>query len=630
MLTEDLADRSDNEKLPLTGRLTPVGCSSESEYGKGTLENKGDELGKLQLLAEHEKLSAHLSALTRHFAHVQLRLQQVVGSSLEDREVCSAYILYLLSYSIYVHPFFSQHLLHELHEFASTGIPDIICQPSKYSQDINSEHLIEDEKNREREFINDLKQKLDELERYAQAAGSLDGCPTSVTIEKQKVLIDQLREKLDLQLDDVSVSKLSAEELRKLVDQGIHQLTNPVKLKENLIVQMRTQINDLESFVEFLKADSGNTVTSNTTDLAQNSSESAKLLNASLPTTTTMVNSKVLVKSNNTQTPTKPPPVTRQQPQQSSSNINTNFTQSFKKFVILTQLYTFLLVTCGTRNMQKKNASPSATVMKKGTIAKKHFGDLRAKLEIAIEKVLNVIRHSNSVMSRNNNYTDDDVSSTSSEEYENVRIVQLRSQKEEYDSEEVVLAVRQVLAPALQALMEHGLYEINYSTSLAAWGCFATRGGSVLYKDETMHVWKLFLRYYAMKHGNDFSNSPARKLSQSFSLDVIGGKPITLKQCLLSAIDTVVKLHEKHNKSMDSCFKAFICLALNEKKLVSFLRVLIKTIPLIENYYQSWSYTKTTGFNDALHALDRLTSIEFHLPVDISVRRFVNIKDLYE
>jgi hypothetical protein len=30
-------------------------------------------------------------------------------------------------------------------------------------------------------------------------------------------------------------------------------LTNPVKLKENLITQMRTQINDLEKFIEFLK-----------------------------------------------------------------------------------------------------------------------------------------------------------------------------------------------------------------------------------------------------------------------------------------------------------------------------------------------------------------------------------------
>ena len=43
---------------------------------------------KLALLEEHEKLSASLAALTRHFAHVQLRLQQVVSAPTpEDREV---------------------------------------------------------------------------------------------------------------------------------------------------------------------------------------------------------------------------------------------------------------------------------------------------------------------------------------------------------------------------------------------------------------------------------------------------------------------------------------------------------------------------------------------------------------
>jgi hypothetical protein len=36
------------------------------------------------------------------------------------------------------------------------------------------------------------------------------------------------------------------------------------------------------------------------------------------------------------------------------------------------------------------------------------------------------------------------------------------------------------------------------------------------------------------------------------------------------------------------------------------------------------------GFHDALHSLNRLTSINFHLPIDISVRRFVNNQDLIE
>ena len=98
-----------------------------------------------------------------------------------------------------------QSLLFELHEFASSGIPDVMCHASMY----NNEQIIEDEKCREKEFIHDLKQKLDELEHYAAASGSLEGVPTSVTMEKQRVLIDQLRSKLDIQLDDASVSKLS-------------------------------------------------------------------------------------------------------------------------------------------------------------------------------------------------------------------------------------------------------------------------------------------------------------------------------------------------------------------------------------------------------------------------------------
>lgn len=84
-----------------------------------------------------------------------------------------------------------------------------MCQPTI---DVH-EQVIEGEKCREKEFINELKQKLDELEHYAAASGSLEGAPTSVMIEKQRILIDRLRQKLHLQLDDAAVSKLSFVEL---------------------------------------------------------------------------------------------------------------------------------------------------------------------------------------------------------------------------------------------------------------------------------------------------------------------------------------------------------------------------------------------------------------------------------
>ncbi|CAF4910295.1 unnamed protein product, partial [Rotaria magnacalcarata] len=334
MLQEDSSD----EKFSMTGRLTPIGgASSDTEYGKSANEEFYE---KVELLEEHERLNASLSALTRHFAHVQLRLQQVVSApTAEDRE----------------------NLLIELHEFASSGIPDVMCRSSMYTNDrTTNEELIENEKLREKEFISELKQKLDELERYAAASGSLEGVPTSVTMEKQRVLIDQLRTKLDLQLDDASVSKLSAEELRKLVDQAIHQLTNPVKLKENLITQMRTQINDLEKFIEFLKADSA---------------AAAAAATSLAPT----LNDKKCIESSKS-TPTKSNPTTtasplkmRQPTSKLSSDSQTNFSQTMKKVLILTQLYTFLLLTCGTRSMQTKPNQPTPTT-KKDVVAKKHYG----------------------------------------------------------------------------------------------------------------------------------------------------------------------------------------------------------------------------------------------------------------
>jgi len=51
------------------------------------------------LLAEHERLNASLAALTRHFAHVQLRLQQVVSAPTpEDREVINRFFLHYIHF----------------------------------------------------------------------------------------------------------------------------------------------------------------------------------------------------------------------------------------------------------------------------------------------------------------------------------------------------------------------------------------------------------------------------------------------------------------------------------------------------------------------------------------------------
>jgi hypothetical protein len=68
---------------------------------------------------------------------------------------------------------------------------------------------------------------------------------------------------------------------------------------------------------------------------------------------------------------------------------------------------------------------------------------------------------------------------------------------------------------------------------------------------------------------------------------------------------------------------------ISEKKLVVYIKQLLKTPILIENNYQNWSYIKTTGFDDALKALDQLKILNPILPVDKSTTRRKQTKDLF-
>ncbi len=68
------------------------------------------------------------------------------------------------------------------------------------------------------------------------------------------------------------------------------------------------------------------------------------------------------------------------------------------------------------------------------------------------------------------------------------------------------------------------------------------------------------------------------------------------KQSLLWAIHTVLKEHGRFKRSADSEFKALVCMALNEQRLVSWLQLLCKSGTLIHSHYQPWSYMAQTGF----------------------------------
>ena len=97
---------------------------------------------------------------------------------------------------------------------------------------------------------------MQDLESYAyESAGGNDDdlMPSLLVLEKQKIVINELKEKINLPLDNLN--KLTNDELKQAVDSAIFQIINPAKVKEQLVTQLKTQISDLERFIDFLQGE---------------------------------------------------------------------------------------------------------------------------------------------------------------------------------------------------------------------------------------------------------------------------------------------------------------------------------------------------------------------------------------
>lgn len=562
MATDESYDSLDEHYDRPAERWAPLGAANTTPPLSGA-EYDGygdDQAGQLkQLEEEQEQLNSSLLALTTHFAQVQFRLKQIVSADQEEKEI----------------------LLKELEEFAFKGIPDVrgckVQDAQMLHEASEKEHdqKIQEQRRKQQELITQLKDQLDDLENYAFETGDIE-LPTSKTLEKQKVIIDELRTKLDLDLDHFN--KLSTEELKMVVDKAIGQIVNPAKVKEKLVDQLKTQIVDLERFIEFLQGES------------QGSGAPGQ---CSCP-----VHGKTVGTRKPTHNRSKD---NIENEKRDSKRVRDTTLSIMKQALTVLQIFAVSQFGCGGREFQKN--------LLKRTTKGNHWGDLRARLEVAIENVarLALVKESETIES---DYTSDS---------EDAPVFQC--------NQELVTAVRKELSMALRDLLQHGLMEVGQSTSLVPFGCFPSR--SARQPAKMMHAWDLFIKYYEMKHGAEYTQSPARKLSQSFDLDIVGGKPVTAKQTLLSAIDQVLATHGPLKRSEDSQLKAFVCLALNEKRLVQWLRLVLRTSSLVEFYYQPWSYVMKTGFDDALQSLDKLAKLNMNLPVDLAVRPFNNIRDAF-
>ncbi|OCT62750.1 RUN domain-containing protein 1 isoform X2 [Xenopus laevis] len=564
-MSADEMSLSDGE--PFTGeRWAPVGAvaeetnekdSKQTEEGQASCSVRlrsgsvsGELVEKLRRLEdEQELLNSSLLALTSHFAQVQFRLKQIVRAEGGEKE----------------------KLLAELEDFAFKGSPHVLGtrmleeQVLDDSSEWEKRERIEAQRQKQRELIVQLKTQLDDLETFAYQEGNYDSLPQSMVMEKQRVIIDELIKKLDVNFQE-DISCLSPEELRQRVDAAIAQIVNPARVKEQLVEQLKTQIRDLEMFIQFIQDEVGSPV-----DCSASGTEGYS------PNTKTNHRNKMT-------------------PEQAHKMRETRL-HLLRRALAVLQMFAVSQFGCGT------GAVP--TSLWQQDESNRDFSPLIKKLQESVEKVRQLAQR---------NQTHEHV----------VSVKELAVG----GKDELTITVRKELAVAIRDLLSHGLYATSQGMSLvlAPIACLIPVFST---SPPTMHPWELFVKYYKEQNGKAFVESPARKLSQSFSLPVSGNRKVTPKQSLLSAIHTVLTEHDPFKRGADSEFKALMCMALNEQRLVSWLNLLCKSGVLIQTHYQPWSYMASSGFESALNILSRLSTLKFSLPVDLAVRQLKNIKDAF-
>ncbi|XP_045155392.1 RUN domain-containing protein 1, partial [Echinops telfairi] len=438
------------------------------------------------------------------------------------------------------------------------------------------------QREKQKELILQLKTQLDDLETFAYQEGSSDSLPQSVILERQRVIIDELIKKLDMNLNE-DISSLSTEELRQRVDAAVAQIVNPARVKEQLVEQLKTQIRDLEMFIHFIQDEVG----------------------SPLPTGDGHCECKAGRKTGSDSprpgaSGSRLPPGNGKVKPEDVRRVRELGLHLMRRALAVLQIFAVSQFGCATGQIPQ-------SLWQSGQ-ADRDYSPLLKRLEVSVDRVKQLaLRH------QPHNHV---VTSASLPD------LTLGGK------DELTAAVRKELTVAVRDLLAHGLYASSPGMSLvmAPIACLLPAFSSA---PEAMHPWELFVKYYHAKNGRAYVESPARKLSQSFALPMVGGTVVTPKQSLLTAIHMVLTEHDPFKRSADSELKALVCMALNEQRLVSWVNLICKSGALIESHYQPWSYMAHTGFESALNLLSRLSSLKFTLPVDLAVRQLKNIKDAF-
>lgn len=536
-LGQSLKSRVSEDSKEIGDGLDYYDTMSETEWKSARLSSShSDDIGSLndalrvqQLEEEQERLNNSLFSLSSHFAQVQFRIKQMNEAAPHDRE----------------------KLLTELQDFAFKGCTDMNELQRLRSESESGNDVLEKQNERQKELLKQLREQVEDLERTAYENGE-GALPSTDILKKQKAVLDNLREKIELNLD---IDKMNQTEIQRNVDDALKQLVNPLKEKGQLVDQLQTQITDLERFVNFLQKEN-----------AENSNQTTPV--RSMGST----------------------------PLSGAKSKNNSFLSG--------------IIGCSTGRFQKNQL--------KNTLKGNHYGDERAHVQLAVDATQQVLEK----------YTLLSFDSAAKGQLEEVQVE--NDEVFERSEEEVVTVVRKQLCPALKALLEHGmLSETVVHKRIPGLGCFVTKTTNDEKSTCLNHIWDVIIYFYSMKTGRDTTDAPVRKLSQSFKLDHVGGRSITSKQILLTTIENIISTHARLKRSKDAHWKAFVSAAMNEKKLPAWLRIIFRTRQVVEMCYNSWSYVARTGCEELYTLLEDLHKYSIHLPVDLALRPFEQIKDAF-
>lgn len=239
-------------------------------------------------------------------------------------------------------------------------------------------------------------------------------------------------------------------------------------MKEQLVTQLKTQIVDLERFIDYLQGEV---------------SPEALACSCACPVHATSLR------------PTANTPRKAKIGDVEGEN-RTRTLNTVRKVVSLLHMFVMSQLGCGNSQVQRTFQDNSVY----------NWRDLRTRLDIAVEHVLDTI-----AATGRDDHNDNDNGSIYTFDSESFRSPPAASA--------VTAAVRNHLAVCIRDLLQHGVVSDVKTTSIIPFvGCFPQNSSS---SSSSIHIWELITRYYEMKNGHRFNSSPAQKLSQSFNLQLV-------------------------------------------------------------------------------------------------------------